>query len=127
MLKSGSLVIAIVASLCLCASSHADDKPALPAQESASGITHSFLAMGAETYIMGADGKVQWTYPKGTRDGFVLPSGNLLLALSKSKEYPGGAAVEITREGKMLFEYKGTQSEVNTVQAVGDGRYMLTE
>ncbi len=27
----------------------------------------------------------------------------------------------------MVWEYKGTQSEVNTVQAVGEGRYMLTE
>ena len=96
-------------------------------QESPTGITHSFIAFGAETYIMGADGKVAWNYPHNTRDGFLLPNGNILMAVSRGKEYPGGAAVEITREGKIVFEYKGTQSEVNTVQLVGDGRYMLTE
>jgi len=32
-----------------------------------------------------------------TRDGEVLPNGNLLLTLSKTKAYPGGAVVEITR------------------------------
>jgi Mal s 1 allergenic protein-like len=100
--------------------------PALK-QESASGITHSFLALGAETYIADGAGKVVWTYPLGTRDGFVLPNGNVVLAVSKGGEFPGGGAVEVTRDGKELFRYKGTQSEVNTVQASGDGRYLLTE
>jgi hypothetical protein len=106
----------------------AADGPALPAQESATGITHSFLAFGAETYLMGADGKITWKYPGNTRDGFLLPNGNVLMAVTKDNaKYPGGAAVEITREGKIAFEYKGMQSEVNTVQAVGEGRYMLVE
>src|SRR4029079_11849911 len=60
-------------------------------------------------------------------DGFVLPGGNVLLAVSKGKEFPGGGAVEVTRDGKEVFRYRGTQSEVNTVQALGDGRYVLTE
>jgi hypothetical protein len=96
-------------------------------QESDAGITHSFLALGAETYIAGADGKVLWSYPANARDGWVLPNGNVLLAVSRGKESPGGAAVEVTRDGQSLFRYAGTQSEVNTVQAVGDGQYMLTE
>jgi hypothetical protein len=96
-------------------------------QESDSGITHSFLATGAETYIASGDGKTVWTYPAGTRDGWVLPNGNVLLALTKSKDLPGGGAVEVTRGGEVVFRYTGTQSEVNTVQALGDGRYLLTE
>ena len=88
-------------------------------------ITHSFLATGQETYILD-DGKVIWRYPAGTRDGWVLPNGDVLLAVTKNKDYPGGAAVEITRDGKVVFEFKGTQSEVNTVQAVGDD-VLLTE
>ncbi len=98
-----------------------------PKQESETGITHSIVAFGGETYIMGTDGKVQRSYPANTRDGWLLPNGNLLLALSKTKELPGGAAVEVTPDNKIIWEYKGTQSEVNTVQAVGEGRYMLTE
>src|SRR5689334_12237961 len=76
-------------------------------QESAEGIRHSFLALGAETYIVDEDGKVTWKYPKGTRDGWVLPSGNVLLAVNKDREFPGGAAVEVTREGKVVFQFKG--------------------
>ncbi len=98
-----------------------------PHQESATGITHAFLALGGETYIMKEDGTVAWTYPANTRDGFVLPNGNVLLAVSKNKEFPGGGAVEVTPAGQVVFSYKGTQSEVNTVQALGDGHYMLTE
>lgn len=90
-------------------------------------ITHSFLACGAETRIIDESGKVVWQYPSASRDGWVLDSGNLLLALSKSKAYPGGAVVEVTRDGKVVFEFKGSQSEVNTVQALADGRVLLTE
>ncbi len=108
-------------------SAFAETPPSFPIQESATGITHSFIAFGAETYIMGSDGKVGWNDPHNTRDGFLLPSGNVLMAVTKSKEFPGGGAVEITRDGKVVFEFKGTQSEVNTVQAVGEGRYMLVE
>jgi hypothetical protein len=89
-------------------------------------IKHSFFAAGNETYILDDDGKVVWRYPQGTRDGWVLPNGNVLLAVTKNKEYPGGAAVELTRDNKIVFEFKGTQSEVNTVQAVGDN-ILLTE
>jgi hypothetical protein len=90
-------------------------------------ITHSFLALGAETYIRSGDGKVVWRYPHSTRDGWVLPNGHILLAVSKGDEYPGGAVVELTRQGEKVFEFKGTQSEVNTAQALANGNIMLTE
>jgi hypothetical protein len=102
-------------------------QPPVTGQFSPTGIKHSFLALGGETYILNDDDKVTWKYLFNTRDGFVLPGGNLLLAVSKNKEFPGGAAVELTPDNKVVWQYKGTQSEVNTVQAVGDGRYMLTE
>jgi hypothetical protein len=88
---------------------------------------HTFLATGAETFIADDTGKASWTYPHPSRDGWVLPGGNVLLALSKSKAYPGGAVVEVDRAGKVLFEFKGTQSEVNTVQPLPGGRVLLTE
>lgn len=90
-------------------------------------IAHGFLATGAETYIADGTGKRTWSYPHSTRDGWVLPSGNVLLALSKSKEHPGGAVVEVTKDGKTVFEFAGTQAEVNTVQRLESGNTLLTE
>ena len=94
----------------------ADDQPT---------ISHSFLATGGETYLQDADGKIVWSFPKSTRDGWVLPNGNLLLAVSKSND--GGSVVEVTRDGKTTFEFKGTQTEVNTVQPLANGNILLTE
>ena len=88
-------------------------------------ITHAFLVTGGETYVQDGDGKVVWSFPKSTRDGWVLPSVKYLLALSKSND--GGAVVEVTPEGKIVFEFKGTQSEVNTVQPLANGNILLTE
>src|SRR5690348_16309229 len=96
-------------------------------EASADPVTHSFLATGAETCIRSGDGRILWQYPLGTRDGWVLPGGNVLLAVSKCQDYPGGAVVEVTRAGEMVFEFKGTQSEVNTAQALSNGNIMLTE
>ena len=88
---------------------------------------HGLLVTGGETLILDAGGAVTWQYPHSTRDGWVLPTGNVLLALSKSAAYPGGAAVEVDRTGKIVFEFKGTQSEVNTVQPLAGGAVLLTE
>ncbi|MFM8272066.1 MAG: PQQ-binding-like beta-propeller repeat protein, partial [Gemmata sp.] len=38
-----------------------------------------------------------------------------------------GAVVEVDRDNKTVFEFKGGQAEVNTVQPLGDGRVLLTE
>ncbi|MEP6673203.1 MAG: hypothetical protein ABJF10_28900, partial [Chthoniobacter sp.] len=91
------------------------------------GITHSVFVAGVETAILSDQGEVLWKYPAATRDGFVLPNGHVLLAVSKNKDYPGGAAVEVTRENQVVLEYKGTQVEVNTAQALPNGRILLTE
>ena len=107
--------ILIVVSVVICGKANAES------------ITHSFLATGAETYIRSGAGRILWRYPASTRDGWVLPNGNILLAVSKGSNYPGGAVVEVTRDGKKVFEFKGTQSEVNTVQALASGMVMLTE
>lgn len=87
----------------------------------------SFLMLGGITQIVDASGKATWKYPAVTRDGTVLSNGNLLLTLSKNKAYPGGAVVEVTREQKIIWEYKGTQSEVNTATLLDNGNVMLTE
>ena len=87
----------------------------------------SFLMLGGLTQIVDASGKASWKYPAVTRDGYILPNGNLLLTLSKTKAYPGGAVVEVTRDQKVIWEYKGTQTEVNTAVLLDNGNVMLTE
>ena len=90
-------------------------------------VAHAFLATGGQTYIRDGSGKITWHYPHASRDGWVLPDGRVLLALSKGPAYPGGAVVEVARDGKVLFEYKGTQSEVNTAQLLDNGNILTTE
>ena len=87
----------------------------------------SFLMLGGLTQIIDASGKATWKYPAATRDGYILPNGNVMLTLSKTKAYPGGAVVEVTRDQKVVWEYKGTQSEVNTAILLENGNVMLTE
>lgn len=87
----------------------------------------SFLMLGGLTQIVDASGKATWKYPAVTRDGYILPNGNLLLTLTKNKAYPGGAVVEVTRDQKIVWEYKGTQSEVNTGVLLDNGNILLTE
>jgi hypothetical protein len=100
--------------------------PALAA-DSPEKITHTFLVAGQRTAILDNAGKVLWSYPHPSRDGYVLPSGNLLLTLGKSPKYPGGAVVEVARDGKTVFEYVGTQAEVNSAQLAANGNIVLTE
>ncbi len=96
------------------------------ADEPPAKVTHGFLATGAETYLRDGAGQVTWNYPRNSRDGWVLPDGHVLLALTKDGG-DGGRAVEVNRDGQVVFEFKGTQSEVNTVQPLPDGRVLLTE
>ncbi|MCG6158016.1 beta-propeller domain-containing protein [Rubinisphaera margarita] len=90
-------------------------------------ITHSFLACGQKTYIMGADGQPSWMYPVATRDGYVLDDGTIILTLSKGKRYKGGAVVSIDSNNKASVIWAGTQSEVNSAQPTAEGTYVITE
>lgn len=94
---------------------------------SAQEITHSFLACGQATYIMGADAKPTWTYPASTRDGYVLDDGTVILTLSKSKRYRGGAVISIAPDGKESLIWNGTQTEVNSAQPTAEGTFVITE
>src|SRR5258706_3931797 len=96
-------------------------------QQSVSGITHSFLVFGNETYIMSGEGKITWRWAGSSRDGWMMDDGKVLLAASKSKEYPSGAIVEVDKDGKVGFVFKGTQSEVDAVQPLADFKVLMTE
>ena len=98
----------------------------------AEAVTHRFLAFGGQTRIVEADGKTSWTFPESSRDGQMLDNGHILIALSKSDARPHGAVVEVVPDpsgkgGKTVFEFAGTQSEVNTAQRLPNGNTMLVE
>lgn len=85
-------------------------------------IRHSYLVMGGNTAIIDEDGKAAWEYAGGTRDGFVLPNGNLLLAFSDRVE-------EVTRDKKIVFSYQRSKenSEIGTTQRLANGHTLITE
>ena len=97
---------------------------------SAAEITHSFLGVGKanKATIIGEDGKVTWKADYPASDGWVLPNGNVLLALYKCEGFPNGGAVEIERASKkILFRYAGQQKETSAVEKLANGNYLVTE
>jgi len=90
-------------------------------------VKHSFLACGGETYIMDQDGKRTWTFAQSTRDGYVQPDGTIILAVNQSSSYPGGSVIEVKADGTEKVIWKGSQSEVNSVQPTADGNFVITE
>lgn len=92
------------------------------ADPAASSIRHSYLVMGAKTAIIGEDGVARWEYRGGTRDGFVLPNGNALLAWSDRVE-------EVTPAKQVVFSYTRNpdNAEIGTVQRLYNGNTLVTE
>ena len=71
-------------------------------------ITHSFLGLGKanQAVIVAEDGTVEWKFEMPASDGWVLPGGNVLLALYPTEGFPGGGVVEVERESKkIIFQY----------------------
>ncbi len=98
--------------------------------EGKEAITHSFLGAGKanRVVIVGEDGKVQWRFDMPASDGWVLSSGNVLLALYGTKDFPNGGVVEVDRKTKkIVWSYKGQQKEISTVQSLGSGKYLVAE
>jgi hypothetical protein len=102
--------------LVLCATTGLAEDKAAPS------IRHSYLVMGAKTAIIGEDGAARWEYRGGTRDGFVLPNGNALLAWSDRVE-------EVTPAKQVVFSYTRNpdNAEIGTVQRLYNGNTLVTE
>ena len=85
-------------------------------------IRHSYLVLGGNTAIIDEGGKAQWEYLGGSRDGFVLPNGNVLIAFADRVE-------EVTREKQIVFSYKRSQEngEIGTTQRLYNGNTLVTE
>jgi len=93
-------------------------------------ITHSFLGLGKanKAVIVEEDGRVSWKMDLPCSDGWVLPSGNVLLAVYPCKEYPHGGVVEIDRESDdVVFAYQGQQSEISTAQLLANDQFLVAE
>lgn len=93
-------------------------------------VTHSFLGVGKanRTVIVGENGEVKWRVDLPASDGWVLPSGNVLLAVYPNAEFPKGGVVEVDRDTKeFVFSYQGQQNEISSVQALDDGTFLVAE
>lgn len=88
----------------------------------ASNLKHSYLVLGGKTAIIGEDGTAQWEYAGGSRDGFVLPNGNVLIAYTDKVE-------EVTRDKQVVFSYKRSKEngEIGTTQRLYNGNTLITE
>jgi len=91
-------------------------------QISESGIRHSFLITGSRTAIIGEDNRIAWEVQGRSRDGFVLPNGNLLISHPQEvKEYQ--------RDGKVVWNYKldPVNKEMGSAVRLDSGRTLIVE
>lgn len=89
-----------------------------------STIKHSFFVAGPDfTGIVDESGEKSWDAGRaGARDGWVLPSGNILIAW-------GNVVRELTPDKKIRFEYKidPINSELGTAERLDNGNTLITE
>jgi hypothetical protein len=103
---------------------------AISAESQADDVKHSFLGLGKanQAVIVGEDGKVEWKIGLPASDGWVLPNGNILLAVYPNKAYPKGGVVEVERKTKkIVFSYQGQQHEISTAIALENGNILVSE
>jgi hypothetical protein len=92
-------------------------------QRSESGIRHSFLVCGKVTAIFNEDSEVTWQIPGNSRDGMVLPNGNVLLSIN------GVAAEFLKGTHNMVWSYQldSRNKELGTVYRLPDGNTLVVE
>lgn len=108
--------------LLVSAALRAEDAKPFGEQRSDSGIRHSFLLCGKYTVIIGEDGKIAWETRGGSRDGYVLPGGNVLVSQANR-------AREITRGGEEVWAYAMSpeNKELGTVLRLDTGNTLVVE
>ena len=85
-------------------------------------IRHSMLVLGAKTAILDEEGQVVWEAAGGSRDGFVLPDGHVLVAYSDRVE-------EFDSQQKVQWSYRldPVNREIGTAQRLYNGHTLVTE
>ena len=93
-------------------------------------VSHSFLGVGKanKASIVEEDGTVSWKVDLPCSDGWVLDSGNVLLAVYPCSDYPKGAVVEVDRNSReTLFAWHGRQKEISTAQPLPNDQFLVAE
>ena len=91
-------------------------------QISETGMKHSFLITGTKTAIVDENCEIIWEVKSKSRDGAVLPNGNILIAFAEEVK-------EFDRDRKVLFHYKlaAPHGEISTAQRLENGNTLVTE
>jgi hypothetical protein len=93
-----------------------------PAKSETPAIRHSYIVFGNRTAIISEQGEIEWEHTGGSRDGFVLPNGNVLIAWSNRVQ-------EVTREKQVVFSWtlSPENREIGTAQRLYNGNTLVTE
>ena len=86
------------------------------------GIRHSFLITGTKTAIIDEKCEISWEVKAKSRDGEVLPNGNVLVTFANEVK-------EFTRDYKVVFHYKLAvgNKEISTAKRLKNGNTMIAE
>jgi hypothetical protein len=93
-----------------------------PKQVSAERIQHGFLVCGNMTALFDENSQVVWQVDGGSRDGYVLDNGNLLIS-------NGRVAREYTRSNEVVWSYQlnAVNKELGTAVRLDSGNTMVVE
>jgi hypothetical protein len=93
-----------------------------PKQVSAERIQHGFLVCGNMTALFDENSQVVWQVDGGSRDGYVLGNGNLLIS-------NGRVAREYTRSNEVVWSYQlnAVNKELGTAVRLDSGNTMVVE
>jgi len=92
-------------------------------QVSKAGIRHSFLITGTITAIVDEENHIVWQVKGRSRDGFVLPNGNVLVSMGSNE------VREYTRAKKVVFRYELSKDnkEIGTAVRLEGGNTLVVE
>lgn len=93
-----------------------------PKQVSAERIQHGFLVCGNMTALFDENSQVVWQVDGGSRDGYVLDNGNLLIS-------NGRVAREYTRSNEVVWSYQlnAVNKELGTAVRLDSGNTIVVE
>jgi len=121
-------VLTSLLGLALAASATAADKPVVGevfGEQRSRGeeeIRHSFLITGQSTALLDENSVVMWTVPGRSRDGVVLPNGNILVSINnEAREYQPGQGIV------WRYPLDPANKELGTVFRLKDGNTLVVE